>query len=63
MALLDGGLVGAITASNNATIVLWPEAVLRATGDERNLSLLPGCIHCFNSVGEVPAAASTARKC
>lgn len=30
LALVDGGVVGVVTASNSAAIKLWPEAELRA---------------------------------
>ena len=39
LALADGGMVGVITASNNATITLWPEGVLREAAQGKGLAL------------------------
>lgn len=39
LAAADGGVVGVITASNQGTITLWPEGVLRAAAQERGLAL------------------------
>lgn len=39
LALIDGGHVGVVTASNSASIKLWPEAELRAIAAAKGISL------------------------
>jgi hypothetical protein len=59
LALADGGMVGVITASNNGTLTLWPEAELRSGAQEKGLALQSEHLlreqwplHCFSSAGK-----------